>query len=106
MFVSWYSLGMRALEYRPGHYHSNANGEGSYSQNVHEVGRFIAEDGSNFWGIHVDEMEDGTQIILASDRSTGLWIFTFNCLTRGQVDENGESQDVFYCDPESDGSGG
>ena len=93
MFVSWYSLGMRALEYRPGHYHANANGEGSYSWNVHEVGRYIAEDGSNYWGVHVDEI-DGGQIILASDRNTGLWVFTFNC----EADVEGP----FYCDGGSD----
>ena len=83
MFVSWYSLGMRALEYRPGHFHDNSNNEGSYSQNVHEVGRWIEEDGgSNFWGVHMDEMEVGgenTQVILASDRNNGLYIFTFSC---------------------------
>ena len=83
MFVSWYSLGMRALEYRPGHFHDNSNDEGSYSQNVHEVGRWIEEDGgSNFWGVHVDRMDvDGedTQVILASDRNNGLYIFTFSC---------------------------
>ena len=83
MFVSWYSLGMRALEYRPGHFHDNSNNEGSYSQNVHEVGRWIEEDGgSNFWGVHVDRMEIGgedTQVILASDRNNGLYIFTFSC---------------------------
>ncbi len=106
MFISWYSLGMRAVEYRPGHFHNNANGEGSYSQNVHEVGRYIAEDGSNFWGVHVDALDDGRQIILASDRNTGLWIFTFSCLTRTEVEETGEELDVFYCDPETDGSGG
>lgn len=106
MFISWYSLGMRAVEYRPGHFHNNANGEGSYSQNVHEVGRFIADDGSNFWGVHVDALDDGRQIILASDRNTGLWIFTFSCLTRTEVEETGEERDVFYCDPETDGSGG
>ncbi len=89
MFVSWYSLGMRALEYRPGHFHANLNGEGSYSQNVHEVGRFIAEDGSNFWGVHVDESAGGEQIVLASDRNTGLWIFRFEC-----VEVPGEP---FYC---------
>jgi hypothetical protein len=44
--------------------------------------RFIAEDGSNFWGVHVDELDDGTQIILGSDRNTGLWIFTFTCESR------------------------
>lgn len=100
MFVSWYSLGMRALEYRPGHYHANQNGEGSYSQNVHEVGRFIADDGSNFWGVHVDQLQDGTQIILGSDRNTGLWIFTFSCENRT------ESGDVdLYCDPASGDDG-
>ena len=93
MFVSWYSLGMRALEYRPGHFHDNSNDEGSYSQNVHEVGRWIEEDGgSNFWGVHVDRMEiDGedTQVILGSDRNNGLYIFTFSC-------ENPDG--VWYCD--------
>jgi hypothetical protein len=108
MFASWYSLGMRALEYRPGHFHDNSNGEGSYSENVHEVGRWIDEDGgSNFWGVHVDEMEIGgvpTQVILASDRNNGLYIFTFSCETRIDVGE-GETS-VFYCDPATDGSGG
>jgi hypothetical protein len=101
MFVSWYSLGMRALEYRPGHFHDNSNGEGSYSQNVHEVGRWIEEDGgSNFWGVHVDQMEiDGedTQVILASDRNNGLYIFTFSCLTRVEVGD--DPVDILYCDP-------
>jgi hypothetical protein len=107
MFISWYSLGMRAVEYRPGHFHDNSNDEGSYSQNVHEVGRWIDDAGSNFWGVHVDEAEiDGetTQIILASDRNLGLYIFTFSCETRIDVGNGEES--VFYCDPESDGSGG
>ena len=94
MFVSWYSLGMRALEYRPGHFHDNSRGEGSYSWNVHEVGRFIADDGSNFWGVHIDTIEvDGEeqQIILGSDRNTGLWIFTFGCEDQGDV------PGPFYC---------
>ena len=98
MFVSWYSLGMRALEYRPGHWHTNANGEGSYSWNVHEVGRFIAEDGSNFWGVHVDTIEiDGEeqQIVLGSDRNTGLWLFSFGC--------ESDVEGPFYCDGGSDG---
>jgi len=92
MFVSWYSLGMRALEYRPGHWHTNSNGEGSYSWNVHEVGRFIAEDGSNFWGVHVDTVTiDGEeqQVVLASDRNTGLWVFSFGC--------EDDVEGPFYC---------
>ena len=93
-FVSWYSLGMRAIEFRPGHFHANLNGEGSYSWNVHEVGRFIAPDGSNFWGVHVDDIEiDGQsqQIVIGSDRNTGLWIFSFGCEDRGDI------EGPFYC---------
>jgi hypothetical protein len=112
MFVSWYSLGMRALEYRPGHYHADLNDEGFYSQNVHEVGRWIDPNGgSNFWGVHVDEVSadvdgdgEADQVILASDRNTGLWIFTFSCET---TLETGET--VFYCvipGSEGDGEGG
>lgn len=92
-FISWYSAGMRAVEYRPGHWHTG-NG-GVFSWNVHEVGRFIAEDGSNFWGVHVDELDDGTQIILASDRNTGLWIFTFDCVSE-VLDENDQDTGL-YC---------
>ena len=92
-FISWYSLGMRAVEYRPGHWHTG-NG-GVWSWNVHEVGQFIAEDGSNFWGVHVDQLEDGTQIILGSDRNTGLWIFTFTCETQVLNSEGGDTG--LYC---------
>lgn len=87
MFVSWYSLGMRALEHRPGHYHRNLINEGVYSWNVHEVGRYISEDGSNFWGVHVDEITRGKnkqkkeQIILGSDMNNGLYIFKYECVT-------------------------
>jgi hypothetical protein len=101
MFVSWYSLGMRALEYRPGHFHANLNNEGSYAQNVHEVGRWIDPNGgSNFWGVHVDQMEiegENTQVIVASDRNNGLYIFTFSCLTRAEISD--DPTDVLYCDP-------
>ena len=91
-FISWYSAGMRAVEYRPGHWHTG-NGD-VQSWNVHEVGRFIAEDGSNFWGVHVDEHE-GRQIILGSDRNTGLWIFAFNCESE-VLTEEGEDTGL-YC---------
>ena len=59
----------------------------------------MPEDGSNYWGVHVDERDNGDQIILASDRNTGLWIFNFSCETRT------ETGSVFYCDPTTDGSG-
>lgn len=91
-FISWYSAGMRAVEYRPGHWHTG-NGD-VFSWNVHEVGRFIAEDGSNYWGVHVDEL-DGNQIILGSDRNTGLWIFSFTCLNE-ILDDDGADTGL-YC---------
>ena len=85
VFMSWLALGLRALEWRPGHLHTNAFGEGWLSWNVHEVGRFIPEEGSDFWGIHVTEI-NGEQYILASDRATGLWILQFTCV--GPAAEN------------------
>lgn len=96
-FISWYSAGMRAVEYRPGHWHTGNGGVASW--NVHEVGRYIAEDGSNFWGVHLDE-HDGQQIILGSDRNTGLWIFTFDCVDEVLVEDTqtGELVDSgLYC---------
>lgn len=92
-FISWYSLGMRAVEWREGHLHDNSKGEGVVSWNMHEVGRFIAGDeygdaaGSNFWGVHVTEV-DGEQYILGTDRNTGLWIFQWTCE---------DATDVLYC---------
>lgn len=93
IFISWYSAGMRAIEWREGHLHTNAMGEGVVSWNMHEVGRFIAgEDygeaaGSNFWGVHVTEIA-GEQYILGSDRNTGLWVFQWQCE---------DATDVLYC---------
>lgn len=92
-FISWYSLGMRAVEWREGHLHDNSKGEGVVSWNMHEVGRFIAGDeygdaaGSNFWGVHVTEI-NGSQYILGSDRNTGLWIFQWVCE---------DATEVLYC---------
>lgn len=93
MFISWYSLGMRAVEWREGHLHTNSNGEGVMSWNMHEVGRFIAGEeygesaGSNFWGVHVTEI-NGETYILGSDRDTGLWVFQWECE---------DATDVLYC---------
>ncbi len=85
-FISWYSLGMRAVEVVPGASVRPTDGDWDaavparddyYGDNVTEVGRFIAPNGSNFWGVHVTEV-DGVQYILGSDRNTGLWIFRFD----------------------------
>ncbi len=84
-FISWYSLGMRAIETNTGNSVRPPGDDWDaatppvddyYGENVTEVGRYIAEDGSNFWGVHVTEL-DGERYILASDRNTGLHIFTF-----------------------------
>lgn len=84
-FISWYSLGMRAIEVNTGNSVRPPDDDWDaatpavndyYGENITEVGRWIAEDGSNFWGVHVTEV-DGSQYILASDRNTGLHIFQF-----------------------------
>jgi hypothetical protein len=41
-----------------------------------EVGRFIDEGGNNFWGVQVFE-HDGRELVAASDRDFGLYIFEF-----------------------------
>lgn len=111
-FISWYALGMRAVEWRKGHFHNNTNGEGSYSWNIHEVGRWIASEddpavqqfaqdagvdavdlsGSNFWGVtqFVDE-KTGIRYVLGSDRNTGLWVFTYDC------DSDPDADGPLYC---------
>ena len=87
-FISWYSLGMRAVEVRLAHSHDGGPA-GYYSRRIHEVGRFIADEGiatefgldlegSNFWGVHVHKI-GGETYVLGSDRNTGLWIFKFTC---------------------------
>ena len=85
-FISWYSLGMRAIEVNTG---SSVAPPGDdwdaatpgvndyYGENVTETGRFIADEGSNFWGVTVTEV-DGEQYVLGSDRNTGLWIFQYD----------------------------
>ncbi len=67
------------------------------------MGRYVDPDGgSNFWGVHVDEVEiDGedTQIILASDRNNGLYIFTFSFQTRAEIGD--DPLDVLSCDSDT-----
>jgi hypothetical protein len=81
-----YSLGMRAIEVNTGNSLRPPGDDWDaatpavddyYGENITEVGRWIAEDGSNFWGVHVTDV-DGIQYILASDRNTGLHIFQFS----------------------------
>jgi hypothetical protein len=41
-----------------------------------EVGAFIGEGGSDFWGVEVHRVA-GRQYVLASDRNYGLYIFRY-----------------------------
>ncbi|MBW3640951.1 MAG: hypothetical protein KY451_14060 [Actinobacteria bacterium] len=74
-YLSYYSGGLRVIEYGP-------NG-------IQEVGAFIAEGGNNFWGVEYHLLPQGNgqgkakagpaknELILASDRDSGLWIFRY-----------------------------
>jgi hypothetical protein len=63
VYVSHYALGMRVLEYD--------------DSGLQEVGAFVEEGGSNYWGVEIHRL-GGTKYILGSDRDRGLRIFTFN----------------------------
>jgi hypothetical protein len=62
VYVSHYALGMRALSYNNG--------------GLKEVGAFVEQGGSNYWGVEVHKL-NGKTYILGSDRDRGLRIFTF-----------------------------
>ena len=62
-YLSYYSGGLRVVEYGP--------------SGITEVGAFIAKGGSNFWGVEHHTLPSGVELILASDRDTGLWIFDY-----------------------------
>ncbi len=61
-YFSYYAGGFRVVEYGP-------NG-------FEEVGVFVDEGGSNFWGVEVYDRGD-ERYILASDRDKGLFVFQF-----------------------------
>jgi hypothetical protein len=86
-YIAWYSLGMRAVRVEPGFSVAPPGGDWDaaipgiddyYGSNGKEVGRFIAPEGSNFWGVRVHNHPNGQQYVLGSDRNSGLWIFRFN----------------------------
>ena len=61
-YVSYYAGGFRVLEYGP--------------KGLKEVGAFVEQDGSDFWGVEVHRVA-GKQYVLASDRDYGLYIFQY-----------------------------
>ncbi len=77
-YFSWYSAGLRVATFGPG--------------GITEVGHYIAEGGSDFWGVFplcagqcsINERDQGRgrnnakrPLILMSDRDSGLWIFRY-----------------------------
>ena len=61
-YVSYYSGGFRVLDF-------------SREGGIQEVGSFIDEGGNNIWGVEVHTTPKGEQLVLASDRDSGLYIF-------------------------------
>ena len=73
-YLSYYSGGLRVVKYgRDG---------------IREVGAYIAEGGNNFWGVEYHQLpgklgdaakgqRGPRELILASDRDSGLWIFEY-----------------------------
>jgi hypothetical protein len=65
-YLSYYDAGLRVIRFG--------------TDGIEEVGHYIAEGGSDFWGVEVhrlpgDETEE--TLILGSDRDSGLWIFRY-----------------------------
>jgi hypothetical protein len=63
-YVSYYSGGLRVLRF-------------SRAAGLEEVGRFIDEGGSNFWGVEQFTDKDGNRLIAGSDRDYGLYIVKY-----------------------------
>jgi hypothetical protein len=64
VYVSHYALGMRVLSYD--------------STGLEEVGGYVEQGGSNYWGVEVHKHPNGQKYILGSDRDRGLRIFQWD----------------------------
>jgi hypothetical protein len=63
-YMSYYNAGMRVVRY------SRTNG-------IEQVGKYIDDDGSNFWGVEQLTDAAGNRLIAGSDRDFGLQIFKY-----------------------------
>ena len=63
-YMAYYNAGMRVVRY------SRVDG-------IEEMGRFIDDDGSNFWGVEQFTDAAGNRLIAGSDRDFGLQIFKY-----------------------------
>lgn len=62
-YLAWYDAGLRVVKYG--------------LSGLQEVGHFIDEGGNDFWGAQHTTTARGQDIILASDRDFGLYIFRY-----------------------------
>jgi hypothetical protein len=64
-YLAYYSGGIRVIKF-------------SARSGIREVGHYIAEEGSNFWGVEAHRLPGSDEtLILGSDRDSGLWIFRY-----------------------------
>ncbi|HEX4978041.1 MAG TPA: PA domain-containing protein [Nocardioides sp.] len=63
LYFAYYSAGFRVAAIEKGQ--------------IVEKGRYIADGGSNFWGVEAF-VKDGVEYVATSDRDYGLWIFKYN----------------------------
>ncbi|GAA2393838.1 hypothetical protein GCM10010404_59010 [Nonomuraea africana] len=61
-YLSYYAGGMRVIKVG--------------AKGIEEVGRYINEDGNNFWGVEAQQIR-GKTYVFGSDRDSGLWIFRY-----------------------------
>ncbi len=73
-YLSYYSGGLRSIEIQC------TNNADPSTCKLAEIGKFLDEDGNDFWGVEVipDPTDSSKQLILASDRDYGLYIFRTN----------------------------
>jgi hypothetical protein len=62
-YLSWYDAGFRVVKYGP--------------SGLQEVGHFIDEGGNDFWGVQMATTAQGQDLVLASDRDSGLYLFRY-----------------------------
>jgi hypothetical protein len=62
-YLSWYDAGFRVVSYGAG--------------GLQEVGHFIDQGGNDFWGVQLTTVARGQDLVLASDRDFGLYVFRY-----------------------------
>ncbi len=68
-YLSYYSGGLRAIQIQC------SNPADTSTCELVEVGGYLDPNGNDFWGVEFHTLPSGEELILASDRDSGLWIF-------------------------------